>query len=53
MAKKIKNDWLGGRVDDELKERVAEYIEAADMTMGQLIRKAVEEYMRNHPAEEV
>jgi hypothetical protein len=52
MANKVKDDWLGGRVDGDLKELVEEYIDAAEITQGQLIRKAVIEYMKNHPAEE-
>lgn len=52
MPKKVKTEWLGGRVDDDLKEKVEEYIDATEMTMGQLIRKAVMEFMQNHPAEE-
>lgn len=53
MPTKVKDDWLGGRVDGELKAQVEEYIDAAgDMTQGQLIRKAVIEYMKNHPIEE-
>lgn len=52
MANKVKTDWLGGRVNSEFKEQVEEYIEAAEMTQGQLIRKAVIEYIKNHPIEE-
>lgn len=52
MASKVKDDWLGGRVDSDLKEQVEEYIEAADITQGQLVRRAVVEYMRLHPVEE-
>jgi predicted transcriptional regulator len=51
MANKVKDDWLGGRVDSDLKERVEEYIESAEITQGQLIRKAVIEYIKNHPVE--
>jgi hypothetical protein len=52
MANKVKDGWLGGRVDGDLKEQVEEYIEATEMTQGQLIRKAVIEYMKNHPVQE-
>lgn len=46
---KRKDDWIGGRVDEDFKENVEAYIDETDMTMGQLIRKAVEEYIKNHP----
>lgn len=49
MARKVKNDWLGGRVDEDLKEEVQEYIDDAGLTEGELIRVAVKEYMLNHP----
>lgn len=51
MANKVKDGWLGGRVDTDLKEKVEEYIDVAEITQGQLIRKAVMEYMKNHPVE--
>ena len=49
MAKRVKNKWLGARADDPLFEEVSAYIDAADMTMGQLVRTAVKEYMWAHP----
>ena len=51
MAKEkpLKTKWLGARADDKLSEDVNAYMEAADMTMGDLIRKATREYMQNHP----
>lgn len=52
MANKVKDGWLGGRVDTDLKEKVEEYIDVAEITQGQLIRKAVMEYMKNHPVED-
>lgn len=52
MARKVKEDWLGGRTDPDQKERVEDYIDKADMTMGELVRKAVDEYMLNHPVED-
>lgn len=53
MANKVKNDWLGGRVDTDFKEQVEQYIDDSPSieTQGQLIRKAVMEYMKSHPAE--
>lgn len=54
MGNKVKDDWLGGRVDADFKEQVEEYIEQSPLveTQGQLIRKAIAEFMKNHPAEE-
>jgi hypothetical protein len=54
MANKVKSEWLGGRVDEELKELVEEYIDnsAEIETVGQLMRAALREYMRLHPIEE-
>ena len=49
---KVKTDWIGGRVDEDFKENVEAYIDNAEMTMGQLIRKAVDEYIKNHPVED-
>lgn len=49
MARKVKVDWLGGRIDSDLKERVEDYVDQAGMTMGELVRKAVDEYMLAHP----
>ena len=44
-----KDKWLGARVDAKMDAEVSAYIEAADMVMGDLIRKSVREYMTNHP----
>lgn len=44
-----KDKWLGARVDANMDAEVSAYIEAADMVMGDLIRKSVREYMQNHP----
>jgi hypothetical protein len=52
-TRKVKTDYIGGRVDSDFKELVEEYIDAAELTQGQLIRKAVMEYMQNHQIEEV
>jgi hypothetical protein len=49
--KKLKDKWLGARVDEDLSSLVEVYIDAADMTMGDLVRKAVKEYMNSHPTE--
>lgn len=48
--KQIKDKWLGARVDPAQYERVDDYIKAnEELTMGDLVRKGVEEYMLNHP----
>lgn len=47
--KPIKDRWLGARADAPLADEVDAYIEAADMSMGDLLRKSVKEYMLNHP----
>lgn len=52
MAKKVKDKWLGARVDADVDTRVKEYTEAAEMDMGELVRKGVEEYMLNHPVKQ-
>lgn len=49
MARKVKSNYIGGRVDDDTKEEIQEYIDAAGLTEGELIRAAVEEYMQKHP----
>lgn len=49
MARPIKDKWLGARVEASLAQEVVEYIGNADMTMGQLLRAAVKEYMWSHP----
>ena len=49
MGRKVKDSYVGGRVDDEMKEEVQEYIDNAGITEGELVRKALIEYMKNHP----
>ena len=49
---KVKTEYLGGRVDIDLKEQVEEYIENADLSIGDLIRRAVIEYMKKYPIKE-
>lgn len=49
MAKKVKNTWLGARADEDLETKVTAYIEKADMSMADLVRQGVIEYMHNHP----
>lgn len=52
MARKVKDKWLGARVDGDLDQRVTEYIDVAELTMGELVRASVEEYMVNHPVKQ-
>lgn len=51
MAKKkvVKTKWFGVRADEELLKELAEYADAADMTMSQVIRAAIKEYIWAHP----
>lgn len=49
MAKPVKSKWLGARVDSVMDGKVTAYIETAEITMGDLLREAVNEYMANHP----
>lgn len=51
MARKVKDEWLGARIDKDLAGLVDVYIDAAEISMGDLVRKAVKEYMVNHPLE--
>jgi hypothetical protein len=52
MAKRVKDKWLGARVDNDMSQRVVDYTERSEMDMADLVRDAVEEYMINHPAPE-
>lgn len=54
MGNKVKNDWLGSRVDGDTKEIVEDYIDRSPLieTQGQLIRQAVIEFIKNHPLPE-
>lgn len=50
MAKSpVKSKWIGSRVDDAMDATVTDYTTKADITTGQLIRRALVEYMANHP----
>lgn len=49
MARKVKNKLLAARADGVLIEQVNQYIAAAELTMGELVRTATIEYMKNHP----
>lgn len=50
MAKEVKTKWLGGRVDNSMEAEIKAYIAASDnLTEGELVRRGVTEYMKNHP----
>jgi hypothetical protein len=53
MAAPRKDILLAGRIDAKMSERVDDYIEAAYISMSDLVRKSVEEYMANHPMKEI
>lgn len=53
MARKVKNKLLAARADGVLIEQVNQYIAAAELTMGELVRTSVVEYMKNHPVSPV
>jgi hypothetical protein len=45
MARPRKTAWLGARVEQSLFDQVQAYIEANEIYMGDLVRKAVVAYM--------
>lgn len=47
--RKIKDKWIGARADEDLEALVDTYADAADISMGDLVRKSVREYMLTHP----
>lgn len=51
MARKVKERYIGARVDEDQGARVDAYVEmSADIdSAGDLIRKALNDYMTNHP----
>lgn len=55
MARKVKTKYIGARMDDEAVELVSEYVRLAEEieSAGDLLRKAVLEYIANHPLPEV
>lgn len=50
MARRVKSKYIGARADDDMVANIDAYIAAAKITMGDLIRSAVAEFMINHPA---
>jgi hypothetical protein len=54
MARKMKDKYIGARVDSPYFDRVIAYIDASPIeTQGQLVRAAVDEYMSNHPIKQL
>ena len=51
MSKNVKTKWLAARTDGAMDRKVTTYIaQAAQIEgMGDLVRKAVDEYIENHP----
>lgn len=48
--KPIKDRYVGARVDQTFGRELDNYVDNVDdMTMGDLIRKALREFMANHP----
>ena len=47
--KPVKEHWVGARFDLAGKNKIDEYCDAADISTGDLIRRAANEYMVNHP----
>ena len=47
-AKYMATQQIGTRLPEEEKERVEEYCKKRDISVAQLIRRAIKEYMRNH-----
>lgn len=51
--KKAKDKLIAARVDEDLLKQVNEYIESMWLSLGDLIRMALEEYIKNHPIKKV
>lgn len=49
MPRLVKEKYIGGRVDQSYFDKVITYILATNLTQGDLVRLATEEYMINHP----
>ena len=52
-TKKNKDKWLAARIDNDFDKQVSEYVEATEMGAANLVRKAVKEFMANHPIKEL
>jgi hypothetical protein len=49
MAKQLKDQPVGARMTADMKDEVDTYLALSDMSMGELIRKSVREYIWGHP----
>lgn len=49
MGKKVKEKQIYVRVDDAELAKINAYVEAADLTVSDLVRLGIGEYMVNHP----
>lgn len=49
MSRKIKDQPIGARISSEMREEIDIYLEAADISMGELVRKSLREYLWAHP----
>lgn len=49
---KIKSNWIGTRVTDDLKEQIEDYLDGNELTGAQIFRAALKEYMKKHPKQE-
>ena len=49
--RQLKSKWLGARIDDNSYDKIIAYIDTStDIDgMGDLLRRAVMEYLANHP----
>lgn len=50
--KPLKTKYIGARVDIIFETTIAAYLEAADIGMGDLVRKSLKEFMSQHPIKE-
>lgn len=46
---KKKDKWLGARIDATFEDQIIDFLNAKEMTMGDLVRRSVQEFMWSHP----
>lgn len=51
--RKIKDRWIGTRVDEDYYAEVENYTDATGLNNGELLRAAITEYINNHPPKQV
>lgn len=44
-----KTAYIGARADRPFEKKVNDYMKAGHITMADLVRNGIEEYMQNHP----